>query len=131
MISKVRVLEKLSFSKMLNGLSAITKKITGANQQERTSNRAELEKMFEDWFLLYPNPTGKDDAVKEFEKVLTLTGEAEKEAFGEYTGKSYAEKVDMMKRAFISQHGIFKDVKYVPTAKKWLNGYRWQDISYC
>ena len=127
MISKVRVLEKLSFSKMLNGLSAITKKITGANQQERTSNRAELEKMFEDWFLLYPNPT---DAVKEFEKVLALAGEAEKEAFGEYAGKSHAEKVAMMKRAVISQHGIFKDVKYVPTAKKWLNGYRWQDIGY-
>ena len=55
MISKVRVLEKLSFSKMLNGLSAITKKITGANQQERTSNKTDLEKMFEDWFLLYQN----------------------------------------------------------------------------
>ena len=85
-----------------------------------------LELLFADWYSSYPRKQDKQRAKKAFLKVMKLTGKNEKEAFGEYAGKSPAEKVAMMKQVATRQ-ARETEPQYIPYPSTWLNGCRWQD----
>ena len=85
-----------------------------------------LELLFAEWYASYPKKKDKKRALSYFLKIMKLTGKKEKEAFGEYAGKSPAEKVAMMKQ-IATRQAEGKDTQYIPYPSTWLNGYRWQD----
>ena len=90
------------------------------------SNIETLELLFAEWYASYPKKKDKKRALSYFLKIMKLTGEKEKEAFGEYAGKSPAEKVAMMKQ-IATRQAEGKDTQYIPYPSTWLNGYHWQD----
>ena len=105
-------------------------------QNENTQNAKEtptqkeasdtLELLFAEWYSSYPRKQDKQRAKKAFLKVMKLTGKKEKDTFGEYAGKSPAEKVAMMKQVATRQ-ARETEPQYIPYPSTWLNGCRWQD----
>lgn len=85
-----------------------------------------LELLFAEWYSSYPRKKGKQGAKKAFLKIMKLTGRAEREAFGDYAGKSCTDKVAMMKQVATRQ-ARETEPQYIPYPSTWLNGYRWQD----
>ena len=85
-----------------------------------------LQDLFNDFWGTYPRKQNKKQALARFKAVMKLKGKAEREAFGDYAGKTPAEKVAMMIQAFSNQFEG-KEVEYIPHASTWLNGYRWSD----
>lgn len=86
----------------------------------------EIHKQFDVFWSEYPCKGNRKTALSHFIKVMKLTGRAEREAFGDYAGKSCTDKVAMMKQVATRQ-ARETEPQYIPYPSTWLNGCRWQD----
>lgn len=85
----------------------------------------EIHKQFDVFWSEYPCKGNRKTALSHFIKVMKLTGRAEREAFGDYAGKSCTDKVAMMIQAFNKQFANIAPIN-IPLASKWLTGYCWR-----
>ena len=85
----------------------------------------EIHKQFDVFWSEYPCKGNRKTALSHFIKVMKLTGRAEREAFGDYAGKSCTEKDAMMIQAFNKQFANIAPIN-IPLASKWLTGYCWR-----